>query len=58
MWAVTRCLLVRLSPGDQAKLVDGLAVFVWGLSAVTEAQQCGVEGGQKPRCTEVRARLE
>lgn len=26
----------RLSPADQAKFVDGLLVFVWGLDAMTE----------------------
>jgi len=28
--------LARLSPADQAKFVDGLPVFVWGLDAMTE----------------------
>ena len=28
--------LVRLSPADQTKFVDGLPVFVWGLDALTE----------------------
>jgi len=28
--------LTRLSPEEQARFIDGLPVFVWGLDALTE----------------------